>query len=345
MRALPKLALALACSAASPHAAAAALAQVDKPVRLLVGFAPGGSADIAARLVADRMKDELKQPVVVENRPGAGGRLVAEAVKNAPADGSVLMLTPIVVTVLAPMVFSKLPYDPIADFAPVAQVANFQFALSVNASPSGEEHEGPGRLVQGQPGQGELRQPGAGQPAALLRRDDRQGRRRRAGARAVQRRRADDERADGRPAHAPAIDTTVEQVELHRTGRVRILGHLGRDAQRAAARGADVRRIGPRRRRRARRGSRSMRRRRRPRRRCASSTPRSTRRSPAPSCASASPSSASSRAAARPPTSARAWPRTRRAGGRSSRRRGSGPTERARRRQAGRQRARRGTAL
>src|SRR5882757_1065734 len=103
-------------------------------MRALRLLALGGSADIAARLVADRMKDELKQPVVVENRPGAGGRLVAEAVKNAPADGSVLMLTPIVVTVLAPMVFAKLPYDPVADFAPVAQVANFQFALSVNAS-------------------------------------------------------------------------------------------------------------------------------------------------------------------------------------------------------------------
>ncbi len=119
---------------ASALAAPSASAQVDKPVRLLVGFAPGGSADIAARLIAERMREELKQPVLVENRPGAGGRLVAEAVKNAPADGSVLMLTPIVVTVLAPMVFSKLPYDPIADFAPVAQVANFQFALSVNAT-------------------------------------------------------------------------------------------------------------------------------------------------------------------------------------------------------------------
>ena len=72
-------------------------AQVDKPVRMLVGFAPGGSADIAARLIAERMKDELKQPVLVENRPGAGGRIVAEAMKNAPADGSVLMLTPMVV--------------------------------------------------------------------------------------------------------------------------------------------------------------------------------------------------------------------------------------------------------
>ena len=126
--------LALACAAVLAGAAPPVLAQVDKPVKLLVGFAPGGSADIAARLIADRMKDELKQPVVVENRPGAGGRIVAEAVKNSPADGSVLMLTPIVVPVLAPLVFAKLPYDPAADFAPIAQVGDFQFALSVNAS-------------------------------------------------------------------------------------------------------------------------------------------------------------------------------------------------------------------
>ena len=182
----------------------AAPAQVDKPVRIVVGFAPGGSADIAARLIAERMKDELKQPVLVENRPGAGGRIVAESMKSAPADGSVLMLTPVVVPVLAPMVFSKLPYDPAVDFAPVAHVANFQFALGVNGTHPAKIDEGAGRLVQGQPGEGELRQPGAGQPAALLRPDDRQGGRRRADPRALQRRRADDERPDGRPGHAPA---------------------------------------------------------------------------------------------------------------------------------------------
>jgi tripartite-type tricarboxylate transporter receptor subunit TctC len=107
-------------------------AQVDRPVKILVGFAPGGSADIAGRLLAERMAAELKQPVVVDNKPGAGGRIAAEMLKNAAPDGSTIMLTPIVVPVLAPLVFSKLPYDPQADFAPVAPVANFQFGLSVN---------------------------------------------------------------------------------------------------------------------------------------------------------------------------------------------------------------------
>ena len=113
---------------------AAAAGFPDKPVRLLVGFAPGASTDTAARLLADRMKDELKQPVSVDNKPGAAGRIAAEMLKNAPADGSTIMITPIVVPVLAPLVFSKLTYDPVADFAPIAQVATFQFALAVNAT-------------------------------------------------------------------------------------------------------------------------------------------------------------------------------------------------------------------
>ena len=226
MRALPKLALALACSTALAFTAGAALAQVDKPVRLLVGFAPGGSADIAARLIADRMKDELKQPVVVENRPGAGGRIVAEAVKNSPADGSVLMLTPIVVTVLAPMVFAKLPYDPLVDFAPVAQVANFQFALSVNANhPAKTMNEliawykaNPTKANYGSPAPGSLPHffgvmigKGAGIELAHIPYNG--------GGPMMNALLGDQLTA--------AIDTTVEQVELHRTGRVRILATSG----------------------------------------------------------------------------------------------------------------------
>ncbi|HET7526558.1 MAG TPA: tripartite tricarboxylate transporter substrate-binding protein, partial [Burkholderiaceae bacterium] len=114
--------------------ACGASAQVDKPVKILVGFAAGGSADIAARLLAERMQGDLKQPVLVDNKPGAGGRIAAEALKNAPPDGGTLMLAPIVVPVLAPLVYSRLSYDPVADFAPVARVADFQFGLSVNAA-------------------------------------------------------------------------------------------------------------------------------------------------------------------------------------------------------------------
>ncbi len=114
--------------------AASAQAQVDKPIRILVGFPPGGSGDASARLLGERMALELKQPVVVDNKPGAGGRIAAELLKRAPADGSTFMIAPVVVPVLAPLVFSKLQYNPTTDFAPVVQVANFQFGLSVIAS-------------------------------------------------------------------------------------------------------------------------------------------------------------------------------------------------------------------
>ena len=207
-------------------AAFGAQAQVDKPVRLLVGFAPGGSADITARLIADRMKDELKQPVLVENRPGAGGRIVAEAVKNAPADGSVLMLTPIVVTVLAPMVFSKLPYDPVADFAPVAQVANFQFALSVNASHPAKNMKELVVWYRANPAKASFGSPGPGSLPHFFGVMIAKG-------------------ANLDLVHVPysggaplmngvmgdqvtaGIDTTAEQIELHRTGKIRILGSSG----------------------------------------------------------------------------------------------------------------------
>jgi len=219
--------LALALLAALAVAAPSARADVDKPVRLLVGFAPGGSADIAARLVADRIKDDLHQPVVVENRPGAGGRLVADAVKNAPADGSVLMLTPIVVTVLAPMVFSKLPYDPVADFAPVAQVANFQFALSVNANHPAKTMQELVAWYKANPAKANFGSPAPGSLPHFFGVMIAKG----TGVELV---------------HVPyngggpmmnalmggeqltaAIDTLVEQVELHRTGRVRILATSG----------------------------------------------------------------------------------------------------------------------
>jgi tripartite-type tricarboxylate transporter receptor subunit TctC len=219
--------LALACIAALAIAVLPARADVDKPVRLLVGFAPGGSADIAARVIADRIKDDLRQPVVVENRPGAGGRIVAEAVKNAPADGSVLMLTPIVVPVLAPMVFSKLSYDPIADFAPVAQVANFQFALSVNANhPAKNMQElvawykaNPTKANFGSPAPGSLPHffgvmiaRGTGVDLVHVPYNG--------GGPMMNALMAGDQ-------ITAAIDTLVEQVELHRTGRVRILATSG----------------------------------------------------------------------------------------------------------------------
>jgi tripartite-type tricarboxylate transporter receptor subunit TctC len=109
-------------------------AQAERTIKVLVGFPPGGSIDIVSRVLAEKMKDELKANIVIENKAGAGGRVAADLLKASPADGSVVMITPVVVPVLAPLVFSKLNYNPATDFAPVGHVCNFNFALSVPAS-------------------------------------------------------------------------------------------------------------------------------------------------------------------------------------------------------------------
>ncbi len=118
---------------AAALAAQSTLAQSDRPLKILIGVPPGGSLDAVARALADKMKDELKRPVIVESKPGAGTRLAAELLKNAPPDGDTVMIAPIVVPVLAPLTFSKLNYNPSTDFAPIVHVANFHFGLAVPA--------------------------------------------------------------------------------------------------------------------------------------------------------------------------------------------------------------------
>ena len=112
--------------------AAPAHAQIkfDKPIRILVGFAPGGTADIIARVVAEKMTASVGQPVIVENRPGAIGRITADAVKAAAPDGTTIMVMPIGPMAVVPHVYKDITYDPIKDFTPIALGATFQFAIA-----------------------------------------------------------------------------------------------------------------------------------------------------------------------------------------------------------------------
>ena len=136
LRALLGLAAPLLVGLSLGGFAVTALAQ-DKPVRILVGFAPGGTADVVARMVADKLKDSLGQPVIVENRAGATGRIAAEALKNSPADGSVLLLAPIGTVVVAPQAYKSNPFDTLKDFAPLSLAANLHLALAVaNSTPA-----------------------------------------------------------------------------------------------------------------------------------------------------------------------------------------------------------------
>lgn len=129
------VAAALAMSAASGVAHAQQDAAFPRqPVRFLIGFAAGGGNDIQARLIAQKLSDRLGQPVVVENKPGAGGNIAAEQVARATPDGYTLLVTPAATMVINPAVFSKLPYDPVQSFAPVIQVSAFQLFLTVSDS-------------------------------------------------------------------------------------------------------------------------------------------------------------------------------------------------------------------
>ena len=110
--------------------AAGAQAQYPgKPVRIVLPSSPGNSSDIMARLLADRLSQTWGQPVVVENRPGADGRIAAEAVARSAPDGHTLFLPNAGVITINPALFGRMPYDPIKDFAPITQVATIVIVL------------------------------------------------------------------------------------------------------------------------------------------------------------------------------------------------------------------------
>src|SRR5688572_30220514 len=111
------------------------LAQSDypnKPIKLVVGFAPGGSTDIVGRIVAQRLSERLGQPVVVENRAGAGGTIGADATAKAAPDGYTLTLATTSTHAIAAGAYSKLPYNPVNDFTPISLVAITPYLLVVN---------------------------------------------------------------------------------------------------------------------------------------------------------------------------------------------------------------------
>lgn len=101
-----------------------------QPIRLMVGFAPGGSVDLTARALAEAMRPLLGRTVIVENKPGAAGRLVVEATRQAKPDGDTLMLVPHGPMTLFPWIHRQLRYDPVKDFAPVGRVCVLDYAIS-----------------------------------------------------------------------------------------------------------------------------------------------------------------------------------------------------------------------
>lgn len=120
---------------ATPGAAAVpSAAHAGQPVRVLVGFPPGGGTDAIARLLAERLKDELGAPVVVDNRPGAGGQIAAQALKAAAPDGHTVFLSHDHTISILPQVVKNPGFDPEHDFIPVGGVATFVNAFAVSGA-------------------------------------------------------------------------------------------------------------------------------------------------------------------------------------------------------------------
>jgi tripartite-type tricarboxylate transporter receptor subunit TctC len=119
--------------AALSQVAAAQSDYPNRPIRLIVTVPPGGAADFIARLVGGKLSETLGQPVLVENRGGAGGTIAADAVAKAPPDGYTLLQNSITTHGVGPHLYSKLPYDPVKDFAPVSGLALLPLVMAVNA--------------------------------------------------------------------------------------------------------------------------------------------------------------------------------------------------------------------
>ena len=124
----------------------------SKPIRMIVSFAAGGPTDIVARTVGAKMAEHLGQPVIVENRTGAGGNIGADLVAKAAPDGYTLLMATVSTHAINPGLYRNMPYDPVKDFAPVMQVGVTPCVLAVNPSLPVHDVKGLTALVRANPG-------------------------------------------------------------------------------------------------------------------------------------------------------------------------------------------------
>ena len=134
----------------------------ERPVRILVSFPPGGSSDLVARLLAERLSERLGQQFVVENRPGAGGTVAAEALKREPADGHVFMLSNLAPFTIAPTQFKDISYDAVADFTHVTYIGAVHMGMFVAPSLGVETFTEFAEMARAQPGEFDYGSSGVG---------------------------------------------------------------------------------------------------------------------------------------------------------------------------------------
>src|SRR4051812_22001021 len=124
----------------------------SKPIHIVVGFAPGGGTDIATRIVSPRLGERLGQPVIVDNRPGAGGNLATEAVVKAAPDGYTLLMGTIAALAINPSLYKNLSYDPLRDLVPISMGVSHANVVVVHPSLPARTLEELVALARQQPG-------------------------------------------------------------------------------------------------------------------------------------------------------------------------------------------------
>jgi tripartite-type tricarboxylate transporter receptor subunit TctC len=139
MKALSRLAMAIACLGFAVQVETAKAAEdpakyPTRPIHIIVGFTPGGGNDIIARIFGQKLSEGLGQPVVIENKPGAGAILATEYVARSAPDGYTLLVGASGAMVINPAVYEKLNYDTLRDFAPLSELGSFPLILIVNKS-------------------------------------------------------------------------------------------------------------------------------------------------------------------------------------------------------------------
>ena len=153
--------MSLALTLAAPTGA---FAYPDKPVRIIVPFAPGGVTDIAARVIGQKLSDQWKQPVIVENRPGAGGTIGVDQAVRSPADGYTLLMATNGEFTINPAIYAKLPYDPQKDVVPIIMatstplmwVANAKTPINSIPELIAAAKQKPGEIAYSSPGAGTM---------------------------------------------------------------------------------------------------------------------------------------------------------------------------------------------
>jgi len=204
----------------------------ERTTRILVGFPPGGSADAVARLLADKMRVTLSQNVIIDNKPGAAGRLALSEIKRSAPDGNTLIFSPSGAMVIHPWLYANLGYDTAKDFTPISLASTFDFAVTAGpGAPAGDlktvlawMKANPGKANYATSGAGtvphfagQLLSQAAGVPMTHVAY--------RGGAPAAQ---------DLIGGQVPLmVDTASETIEHHRAGKVRILAVTGEQRSKA----------------------------------------------------------------------------------------------------------------